>query len=309
MSAAVSTAQRRRRATRRLGVLALLLTVFGLVVPNSGVASSQAELVKVKHAEGVALDSDVIWILAVGSDARLGEDMTRTRGDALQLIGMHTKTGAITSIGIARDSYVSIDGFGSDRINAALTYGGPQLLATTVGELVGIEPDYVFVTRFQFFEDLVDGIGGITVRNPIAFADTYLKPKGFEAGRLHLSGYGALAFGRIRHDLLGGDFDRSANQQRVLAGIQRQVAARADERGFLARGVLSVIEHTATNVGPADLFRIAQVIAQADPRRVTGCVVLGSFATINGASVVMPDVARARAYGDDARRDAVISSC
>ena len=303
----MATARRRRPA--RMVVLGLVLGVVAVVVPNSSVASTQVELIKVKHAEGVALDSDVIWTLAVGSDARIGEDMTRTRGDALQLIGMSTTSGAVTSIGIARDSYVSIDGYGSDRINAALYYGGPQLLARTVAELVGIEPDYVFITRFQYFRELVDGIGGITVRNPVAFDDEYLRPNGFKRGKIHLDGYGALAFGRIRHNLIGGDFDRSANQQRVLAGIQRQVAARADEHGFLEKGVLSVLAHTATDVGPVELFRIAQVIAQADPTKVTGCVVGGSYATVNGASVVMHYVDRAKAYGNDARKDAVIKSC
>lgn len=306
----MSRTSRRTRHVVRLAVLGLVLGVVALIVPNSSVASTEVELVKVEHAQGVAVGGDdVIWILAVGSDARIGENMTRSRGDALQLIGMSSRTGAITSIGIARDSYVSIDGVGSDRINAALYYGGPQLLARTVGELVGVEPDYVFITRFQYFEKLVGGIGGVDIRNPVAFSDEYLKPKGFPAGKLHLNGYDALAFGRIRHDLVGGDFDRSANQQRVLAGIQRKVAERAGERGFLERGVLSVLAHTATDVGPAELFRIAQVIAQADPTKVTGCVVTGSFATVNGASVVLPDVSKARAYGDDARQDATIKSC
>ena len=59
--------------------------------------------------------------------------MTRVRGDALQLIGINTKSGAATTIGIPRDSYVSIPGHGSDRVNAALYYGGPQLLGETVG--------------------------------------------------------------------------------------------------------------------------------------------------------------------------------
>ena len=47
-------------------------------------------------------------------------------------------------IGIPRDSWVSIPGYGSDRINAALYYGGPQLMADTVGRTSsGVQPDYV----------------------------------------------------------------------------------------------------------------------------------------------------------------------
>ena len=52
--------------------------------------------------------------------------MTRTRGDALQLIGINTRTGAAAAIGIPRDSWVAIPGYGSNRINAALYFGGPQ---------------------------------------------------------------------------------------------------------------------------------------------------------------------------------------
>ena len=120
------------RTLTRLLTLALVLAVTGLVVPDSSRASTHVALVKIEHAEAVALDRDTVWILGVGSDARPGEDMTRTRGDALQLIGLDTATGAATTIGIPRDSYVAIPGVGSDRINAALYYGGPQLLGEAV---------------------------------------------------------------------------------------------------------------------------------------------------------------------------------
>ncbi|MBS44645.1 MAG: transcriptional regulator [Nocardioides sp.] len=286
-----------------------MLAAVALVVPDAGPASTQLTLVKMDRAQGVALDTDVVWILGVGSDARPGEDMTRVRGDALQLVGINTRTGAATSIGVPRDSYVSIPGVGNQRINAALYYGGPQLLGETVGNLIGIQPEYVFVTRFPFFEDMVDDIGGITVRNPRAFSDTYLKPKGFRAGKIKLDGYGAMAFARIRKSLPAGDFDRSANQQIVLKGIQAQIATRVSERGFIESGVLTALKHMHTDVGPGELFKIAQAIAQVNPKKITGCVVQGGYATIGGASVVTPYVDQARAYGDDAREDAVISSC
>ena len=42
---------------------------------------------------------------------------------------------------------------------ASLTFGGPELMGRTVGNLVGVQPDYVMVTRFPFFENMVDDIG------------------------------------------------------------------------------------------------------------------------------------------------------
>jgi len=301
--------KRRTRNLIRSAVLGVVLAVTAVVVPNSTVASTDAVLVEFKHTQGIDLNPDLVWILAVGSDARPGENMLRVRGDALQLVGMNTKTGAATSIGIPRDSYVSIPGHGSDRINAALYYGGPQLLGEAVGNLIGIEPDYVFVTRFPFFENMVDDIGGIDVRNPRSFYDPYLKPQGFDAGKHHLNGYNAMAFARIRKSLAGGDFDRSANQQIVLKGIQGTIARRAHERGFIESGVLSVLKHLHTSVSPAELFRIAQAVAQVDPKQITGCVVHGGFANVGGASVVTPYVDQARSYGKQARNDATIERC
>lgn len=297
---------------RRLGralLVGLALALLAIVIPEATPAPTEVALVKVKRAQGVDLSPDVVWILAVGSDARPGELMTRTRGDAIQLVGMNTRTGAATAIGVPRDSWVSIPGYGQERINAALAFGGPELMAGAITGLTGIEPDYVLVTRFPFFENMVDDIGGITVTNPREFYDPYLKDNGFRAGRIHLNGYDAMAFSRIRKGLSDGDFGRSANQQRTLRGIQAKVAARADEPGFLERGVLSVLRHTATDASPAELFRLAQAVAQVDPKRITTCVVPGSLGMAGAASVVFPDVATARRWGADARRDASIDRC
>ena len=113
----------------------------------------------------------------------------------------------------------------SDRINAALYYGGPQLLGETVGDLIGIEPDYVFVTRFEKFENMVNDIGGIDVDNPRRSSATPTSSrKGFEAGQASTS----TATSRWRspgsaRPCSRGDFDRSANQQRVLRGIQAKI--------------------------------------------------------------------------------------
>lgn len=293
----------------RSAVLTVVLAAAALVVPNSAVNPTEIELVRMQSASGVDSGRDVIWILAVGSDARPGQSMTRTRGDAIQLIGLNTQTGAASAIGVPRDSWVPIPGHGTNRVNAALTFGGPELMGRTVGNLVGVQPDYVFITRFPFFEDMIDSIGGITVRNPRPFSDIYLKPQGFKAGRIHLNGYAAMAFSRIRKTLPGGDFDRSANQQRTLRGIQARVREQADVPGFIERGVLTVMARTQTRLPPGELFELAQVIAQVDPARISTCVVQGRIGTAGAASVVFPSVSQARRLGNDARSDATIRRC
>jgi LCP family protein required for cell wall assembly len=299
----------RTRGWSRVAALAMVLGLAAVVVPDSAVGPTEVSLVRIRHGAGLDAGREVVWILAVGSDARPGEDMTRTRGDALQLVGINTRTHAATAIGIPRDSWVGIPGHGNERVNAAMVFGGPRLMGVTVGNLVGVQPDYVMVTRFPFFEDMVDAIGGIEVRNPAFFSDANLYRTGFKQGRIHLNGYGAMAYSRVRKTLPGGDFQRSANQQRTLRGIHAKIRANAGRPGFVERGVLSVLQHTDTNAGPGELFELAQAVAQVESSRITTCVVPGRIGSVGAASVVLPDVATARRYGDDAREDATISRC
>jgi LCP family protein required for cell wall assembly len=302
----------RRRILRaaKLVTLGVVLAVVTLTLPDASPKSTELALVKIDQGNAAALGSDVISILAVGSDARPGEDFTHTRGDALQLVTINTRTHAASIIGVPRDSWVDIPGHGIDKINASLYYGGPQLMGQTVGNLIGVQPKYVFVTRFQWFSEMVHRIGGITVDNPTAFSDISLKPKGYRAGRIHLSGYDAMAYSRIRHTLPRGDFDRSAHQEIVLKAIQAKVRANAAKPGFIEHGVLDAMSHMSTNLPPGELFRLAQVLAQVDPSKVRSCVVQGGIGTSSGgASIVLPYVEQARDMGDQIRKDATLSHC
>ena len=301
-----------RRVLRcaKLAALGLVLAAVTLALPDSSPKSTDFTLVKIDQANAAAIDEHVISILAVGSDARPGENFTHTRGDALQLVTINTKTHAASIIGVPRDSWVDIPGHGNDKINASLYYGGPELLGRTVGNLIGVHPRYVFVTRFQYLTQMVHWLGGIDVRNPYAFSDVSLKPKGFKAGRIHLSGYDAVAYSRIRHTLPRGDFDRSAHQEIVLKAIQAKVRANADQPGFIEHGVLDAMSHMYTNLPPTELFRLAQVMAQVDPSKVKSCVVQGGIGTSSGgASIVLPYVDQARDMGNQIRQDATLSHC
>lgn len=297
------------RRVLRSFTLATVLAVTAFVIPNGGVNPTDATMVRVERAQGVDLSPDVIWILALGSDARPGQNVVRSRADAIQLVGINPRTGAATTIGIPRDSWVPISGHGSNRINASLYFGGPQLMARSVANLTGIEPDYVFVTSFWGMRHMVEAIGGVVVKSRHRFSDANLRPQGFRVGKNRLGGMGTLAFSRVRKDLPRGDFDRSANQQETLRAIQRKIRERADRAGFIDRGVLSVMSSVDTNLSPSEMFRIAQAIAQVDPSKVTGCVVQGSIGNVGGASVVFPNTSAARAYGRDARKDATIRHC
>ncbi len=295
----------RLRGGRRLLVLGLVLALTALVVPGSAVRESHVSLVKVQRARGIDPARDVVWVLFLGSDARPGQGMTRARADAIQLTGVNLRTGAATVIGVPRDSYVSIPGRGRDKINSAMYFGGPQLMAKAVTGLVGIRPDYVMTTDFWGFRQMINTIGGVTVRSDFSFPDPIM-PRGYRRGPNELNGFQALIFARIRKHLPRGDFDRSANQQDVMRGILAQVRSRQDRPGFMERGVMAAVRHMDTGVRPAELYRLAQAATQIEPRKVRGCVITGGVGYAGAASVVFPNVGQARRIAADVRRDATL---
>jgi LCP family protein required for cell wall assembly len=282
-----------------------VLAVVAVVMPPSTVRHSDATLVQVRTEQAVDHSRTVVWILCLGSDARPGQSVVGQRADAIQLVGLNLDTGAGTMIGIPRDSYVEIPGHGRDKINSALTFGGPQAMAGAVGSLVGVRPDYVFTTGFLGFRAMVKALGGVTVDSDFSFSDV-VRPQGYTKGRNKLNPLQALIFGRIRKPLPRGDFDRSANQQDLLRGILRTTRARQARPGLMERGLLAVAKNMDTNLRPAQLYRLAQAVTEVRPARLKGCVLRGATGYAGAASVVYPDVAQARRLGDDARRDGTL---
>ena len=292
-------------SARRVVALAGMLAVVAVVMPPSTVRNSDATLVQVHTGQAVDHPRKVVWILCLGSDARPGQSVVGQRADAIQLVGLNLDTGAGTMIGIPRDSYVEIPGHGRDKINAALTLGGPQAMAGSVGQLVGVRPDYVFTTGFLGFRAMVKALGGVTVHSKFSFSDI-VRPQGYTKGPNKLNPLQALIFGRIRKSLPGGDFDRSANQQDLLRGILRKARADRSRPGFMERGVLAVVKNMDTDLRPGQLYRLAQAVTEVRPAKLKGCVVSGPTGYAGAASVVYPDVAQARRLGDDARRDGTL---
>lgn len=288
---------------RRLVVFAALLAAFAIVVPDATRPPAQAALIKLERAHGLDARDGVIWFLALGSDARPGQPVLGSRSDAIQLVGINTRTHHAVTIGIPRDSYVPIPGSGSNKINAAMVFGGPQLTAQAVEGLTGIRPDYVFVTSFRGLQRMVNGVKGVEVT--VTYPMNDLKQR-FRPGQRELTGLEALAFARIRHGLPRGDFDRSMDQGQLLKGGLRTIAGKQDRIGFLERALGYFARYTDTNLGPAELYQLTRTVLEINPARVRVCVVTGSTGYAGSASVVFPDRGTLRALVADVRHDATV---
>jgi LCP family protein required for cell wall assembly len=239
---------------------------------------------KAAGAPGLAA-TGTFFILVIGSDARPGESPEATRGDSLHIVGVNPAKGAISILGIPRDSYVPIPGVGTRKINEALLHG-PDLMVKTVEQLTGVEIEGYVLTGFAGFQDLVNAVGGIGVDVPYAMHDPYSNAN-FRPGMRHMLGRDALAFSRDRHDVPGGDFGRSMNQGTMLIAALRQLKLDvARNPGALLAWVAAGAKLLHTDLGVSEMAELLLSMTSLDPGRVENRVVSGTGAMVGGLSVV-----------------------
>lgn len=291
------------RWLRRTAARLALLAGIALVVPAGAVHPTTISLTTIGTAKAVDAGDGVVWVLALGSEAAAGEDVMVGLTDAIQLVGVNLDTGRAVAIGLPRDLYVELDD-GRARLNTALRDDGPEGIAREVDDLLGIEPDVVLVTGFEGFLTMMGAVGDVRVDSPQAFT-TEDGDVRVERGRNTFDADQSLSYARTRETLPGGsDFERVANHQRLLLGTLERLRSAEDEEGFMEGVALSALGGLETDMSPAEVYRLVQALTLVDPGRTTGCIITGTFGTEDGASVVYPDLAQARAVGDDARDDA-----
>ncbi|WP_368072811.1 LCP family protein [Bacillus sp. FJAT-27225] len=165
--------------------------------------------------------TDAVNVLLLGSDSR-GEKQSRT--DTIMVGHYNPKTQEIKLISLMRDMYVSIPGHGKHKLNAAYTYGGPELLRETIQLNFGLDIHHYAIANFEGFEKAVDLLapGGIGVDIP------YEMPIGngmvLEKGYQQLHGKELLGYVRFRQDRLS-DFGRVQRQQEVITKLKDEAVS------------------------------------------------------------------------------------
>ena len=167
------------------------------------------------------------WLIA-GADSRqglskqqivslhVGFDFGTENSDSLMLL--HIGSGRPVLISIPRDSYVPIPGHGSNKINAALGFGGPSLLIQTVENVTGLQINHYMGIGFGGLVSVVNQVGGVTMCLPKALHD-YDSGANIPAGCHNLDGAQALAFVRDRHSFADEDLQRIEDQRAFLTAL------------------------------------------------------------------------------------------
>ena len=98
-------------------------------------------------------------VLLIGTDARTLDEASRADSIIIATLDNNRKQIRLTSL--FRDTLVNIPGHGEGKLNAALAYGGPELLIETIKETYGISLDKYVIINFWGFEAIIDQMGGL----------------------------------------------------------------------------------------------------------------------------------------------------
>ncbi|BDZ39207.1 hypothetical protein GCM10025863_18210 [Microbacterium suwonense] len=123
------------------------------------------------------VNPEAMNILMLGSDTRTGlggglDSIRGQRADTMLLVHLPADRSGVQVISFMRDNWVDIPGYGANKLNAALAFGGVPLLVQTLETLVDVPIDHVMITDFEGFTGLTDALDGVTVDNQIAFRET-----------------------------------------------------------------------------------------------------------------------------------------
>jgi LCP family protein required for cell wall assembly len=241
--------KKRKRIRRRRIFLALFVIVLALVGITAYWAWStyndlKNSIQRVPALSSMLSSSDAEIFLIVGNDSRSAEaeesDVEGARADTIMLL-VHSSAGVDSLISIPRDTRVLLPAFTDQlgnfgmpgqeidpmyaKINAAYSYGGPELLVRAVEDLTRQKVDHYAELGFDGLTSLIDAVGGINLcyDDDVDDNDSGMQ---WEAGCHDVDGGEALAYSRMRHQDPEGDIGRAKRQRNViheLAGKVMQV--------------------------------------------------------------------------------------
>ncbi len=194
------------------------------------------------------------------------------RTDSMMIASVNKKDNTIKLTSIMRDCYVEIPGHNPNKLNAAYSFGGIDLLVETIEQNFKIKIDGYATVNFDSFEKIVDILGGVDIELGAEEA-RYLNSTNYisnpayrnvKAGMNHLNGNQALGYSRVRKVVtLGGannDFGRTLRQRRVLNAIFEEYKSKnLFELMSIMDQILPLVK---TDLSGSDISSVLQAIVE-----------------------------------------------
>ena len=299
-----------RRKVKLPGCGAILALVIALLIGSVLIADARLNRTAAMPDQQISNTSGTNWLL-VGSDSRTGlsekdverlgtgGDLGTVRTDTIMLMHLPLR-GKPTLVSIPRDSYVPVPGYGYDKINAAFSIGGPQLLVETVEHNTGLHVDRYAEIGMGGLAGVVDAAGGveICVAEPI---DDPLANINLQPGCQHMDGPTALGYVRTRATAQG-DLDRVARQREFMTTLVTRVLSPSVYLNPFRMARLLWVTPTLLTVNSDDhAWNLARILIALRGGLETETVPIGGFTDTEVGNVVLWDDAEAEALFESLR--------
>lgn len=307
-----STPRKKKRSGTGLKILKTVLiivvaifVVYSVIVLLCIARMNHTDSGERSRTAGAMTSSKVTNVLVIGTDSR---DPTEERGrsDSMILVSLNSKTHKIYMTSFMRDAYVSIPGYGDEKLNAAYSYGGADLLMDTIESNYDIKIDsYVSIT-FEGFAGIIDSVGGVTITLSDAEAEALnviLQSEVNEimgddvnddllsgGGTYKLDGKQALSYSRIRYTG-NADFERTQRQRSVMDQVLKK--AKSLNPVYITSLFSKSIPQLTTNMSTSELYllslRLPTLLVYSTQQQQIPADGTWSNGTANGQDVLKVD--------------------
>lgn len=259
-------------------ILVIGISGFGYVYSKLNKIYVKDDVVKNTEEQGTMVDG-ITNILLVGTDGEYVEKGNRS--DSVMLVTIDTNNKDIKISSIARDTYVDIPGYSTEKLTHAYAYEGIDLLKEVFKENFDLDIDKYIAVNFISFMDIMDELGGVEVNveeKDIKEINKYIdacygyyknkdeKDKEYitESGVQRLNGYQALAFSRIRYT--DSAFARDNRHREVAESVYKEFAQKGIDT--YKRCAEIVLNNTKTNISPIEMMNLAYTVLKINDKDI-----------------------------------------
>ena len=205
--------------------------------------------------------------LLIGIDSRsryYNDSGTGERSDVICVLSIDKTNGTMKLVSIPRDAYALFPGYEHFyKINASMSWNGPDLLLETVESILRIEIEGYAYVNFARMADIVDAVGGVycsVTPGEASDANISIEEVGssdyiYDYGdSVWLDGTQAVAYARVRH-VGNGVYERQERQTEVLRSILDQFMNLSASEKLQAIEV--VLESIVTDIDQEEIEKMA----------------------------------------------------
>lgn len=217
------------------------------------------------------ISDNITNILLVGTDARNNNESGRS--DSMIIATLDEKHKKIKLTSLARDTLVEIPGHGEEKLNHAYSYGGVDLLISTIEHNLQIDISNYVTVDFNSFANIINALGGVTIDVKIDELKELNKfiPECFEftsnknntimklieaPGVQKLNGYQALSYSRIRKN--DSAIERDNRQKKVLQALLNELSDISVLE--IPKVINAILPYIKSNLSFSDIIKLSKQV-------------------------------------------------